>query len=47
MSRLLGHTDIKTTQVYAKIVSQDLDDAMNEFLNKKNKTVLLHTKLLH
>jgi len=31
VSRLLGHTSIKTTQVYAKIVSQDLDDAMDKF----------------
>jgi len=31
VSRLLGHTNIKTTQVYAKIVNQDLDNAMDKF----------------
>ena len=31
VSRLPGHTNIKTTQVYAKIVNQDLDDAMDNF----------------
>jgi integrase/recombinase XerD len=31
VSRLLGHSSIKTTQVYAKIVNKDLDDAMDEF----------------
>ncbi len=33
VSRLLGHSSIKTTQVYAKIVNQDLDDAMDEFFD--------------
>ena len=31
VSKLLGHSSIKTTQVYAKIVNKDLDDAMDEF----------------
>lgn len=31
VSKLLGHSSIKTTQVYAKIVNQDLDDAMDKF----------------
>ena len=31
VSKLLGHADIKTTQVYAKIVNKDLDAAMEVF----------------
>ena len=33
VSQLLGHSSIKTTQVYAKIVNQDLDDAMDKFFD--------------
>ena len=33
VSRLLGHSSIKTTQVYTKIVNQDLDDAMDKFFD--------------
>ncbi|WP_207435378.1 site-specific integrase [Sabulibacter ruber] len=31
VSKLMGHTSIKTTQVYAKIVSEELDRAMDVF----------------
>ena len=31
VSKLMGHTSIKTTQVYAKIVNADLDQAMKDF----------------
>ena len=31
VSKLLGHSSIKTTQVYAKIVNEDLDKAMDDF----------------
>ena len=31
VSRLLGHESIKTTQIYAKIVNHDLDDAMDMY----------------
>jgi site-specific recombinase XerD len=31
VSKLLGHESIKTTQVYAKIVNKDLDDAMDKY----------------
>ncbi len=31
VSKLLGHRDIKTTQIYAKIVNKDLDEAMEVF----------------
>ena len=31
VSKLLGHASIKTTEVYAKIVNKDLDDAMDIF----------------
>lgn len=30
-SKLMGHASIKTTQIYAKIVNKDLDDAMEVF----------------
>jgi len=31
VSRLMGHASIRTTQVYAKIVNEDLDKAMDVF----------------
>ncbi|MBR9861289.1 site-specific integrase [bacterium] len=31
VSKLLGHADLKTTQIYAKIVNKELDDAMEVF----------------
>ena len=31
VSKLLGHASVKTTEVYAKIVDKDLDDAMDVF----------------
>lgn len=31
VSKLMGHSSIKTTQIYAKIVNKDLDDAMDVF----------------
>lgn len=31
VSKLLGHTNIKTTQVYTKIINKDLDRAMSVF----------------
>ena len=31
VSRLMGHASIRTTQVYAKIVNEDLDRAMGVF----------------
>ena len=31
VSKLLGHASIKTTEVYAKIIDKDLDDAMGVF----------------
>lgn len=31
VSRLMGHADIKTTQIYAKIVNEELDKAMDLF----------------
>ena len=31
VSKLMGHANIKITQIYAKIVSSDLDNAMNVF----------------
>jgi len=31
VSKLMGHSSIKTTQVYAKIVNADLDKAMEQF----------------
>jgi integrase/recombinase XerD len=31
VSRLMGHSSIKTTQIYAKIVSEELDKAMDVF----------------
>lgn len=31
VSKLLGHANIKTTQIYAKIVNEELDKAMEIF----------------
>ena len=35
VSKLMGHNSIRTTQVYAKIVNADLDNAMEVFNEKK------------
>jgi site-specific recombinase XerD len=31
VSKLMGHTNLKTTQIYAKIVNEELDKAMDVF----------------
>jgi site-specific recombinase XerD len=31
VSKLMGHSSIKTTQVYTKIVNEELDKAMDVF----------------
>jgi integrase/recombinase XerD len=31
VSKLIGHSNIKTTQIYAKIVNEELDEAMDVF----------------
>ena len=33
VSKLLGHASVRTTEVYAKIINKDLDDAMDVFNN--------------
>lgn len=33
VSKLLDHTDISTTQIYAKIISEELDKAVEAFIN--------------
>ena len=33
VSKLLDHNDIRTTQVYAKILGEELDKAVDEFIN--------------
>lgn len=37
ISKLLGHTKIKTTQIYARIIDQKLSNDMNDFANKLNE----------
>lgn len=32
VSRLMGHTNIKTTQIYAKILNEELDKAVDDFV---------------
>jgi integrase/recombinase XerD len=32
VSKLMGHTDIGTTQIYAKIISEELDKAVDQFI---------------
>ncbi len=36
ISKLLGHTKIKTTQIYARIIDKKLSNDMNDFANKLN-----------
>lgn len=38
VSRVLGHTNIKTTQIYAKITTQKLGDDLTAFGNQLNQT---------
>ena len=38
VSRVLGHTNIKTTQIYAKITTQKLDNDLTAFGNQLNKS---------
>ncbi len=33
VSKLMDHTDIGITQVYAKIVSSELDKAVDQYIN--------------
>lgn len=40
VSKLLGHTDVKTTQIYAKIVNKKKDDAIS-LIDKEFETTLL------
>jgi hypothetical protein len=41
VSKLMGHASIKTTQVYAKIVNEELDKAMDVFNCKSNAISIL------
>ena len=38
VSRVLGHTNIKTTQIYAKITTQKLGNDLTAFGNQLNQT---------
>lgn len=38
VSRVLGHTNIVTTQIYAKITTQKLDNDLTLFGNKLNQS---------
>jgi len=31
VSKLLGHSDLKETQIYAKVINEELDKAMEVF----------------
>ncbi|KAA6321750.1 Tyrosine recombinase XerD, partial [termite gut metagenome] len=30
VSKILGHSDIKTTQIYAKVIDKSIEDAVNK-----------------
>lgn len=38
LAKMLGHSDIKTTQIYAEIVQSSVDEAFNSLRNKLNRT---------
>ncbi len=46
LSKLLGHQDLKTTQIYGKIMDQSKDDAMSRFDNLSEQQIsgLTHKK---
>ena len=39
VSKMLGHTDIRTTQIYARIIDQKLSSDMENLALKLNKKV--------
>ena len=36
ISKMLGHTDVRTTQIYAKILNKKVDDEMNRIKDELN-----------
>lgn len=36
ISKMLGHTDVRATQIYAKILNKKVDDEMNRIKDELN-----------
>ena len=45
VSKLLGHTKIATTQIYARVIEKKISEDINELRDKLNKNDDIESKL--